>query len=360
MNKKDSPKLYKSASLSFIDLPTKRSSSKRILSNVSVEYLDKDSFYEEVFDHVYPGILSDSKLLAEIAKQVQKGKTEQQVLNEFIIELNKDEFNTLLELIALKESELESISDETLAQLYQEDIAKLLTLKRRFIEWFRDKGSHDWAKKLLLQHSNKHRSKSKMKRKTGVLARFPSPNDLTWDEITISFVSDESVKIEARNIRERYMFAEMGFKDNRKGDLPNQLWYLLRGMAQTNGEIPDKTPDLLDLDNRKKTEKAINRIRKILREFFSIDGDPIPWYRSTNEGKRYATKFLLKDKRPTTESKKQDDIDNYKKYHGKLLKSTGDSSLLDQTNGGSSEEDSLPFEPYIDPETGEYITGPDE
>src|SRR5262249_49073963 len=70
-----------------------------------------------------------------------------------------------------------------------------------------------------------------------VLSPFPSPPGLQWEEITAAFISNEAVKITARQESHTYTFAELGFKDLRKGDAPDSLWeFLKKGFARNRGE----------------------------------------------------------------------------------------------------------------------------
>ena len=70
------------------------------------------------------------------------------------------------------------------------------------------------------------------------VARFPHIPDLKWDEVSMEFVSNDSIRIRAHEVRKIYTVAETGFKDGRKGDRPDSLWGVLRdGFGKHGGEI---------------------------------------------------------------------------------------------------------------------------
>jgi hypothetical protein len=95
----------------------------------------------------------------------------------------------------------------------------------------------------------------------------------TWEDIEISFLSDERVQIRNGPNIETCNYAEFGFADGRNGR-PSQAWGTLRELAEQSGVIrearqgPQAWPKL---------EKRIQEIRKALREYFGISADPIPF-----------------------------------------------------------------------------------
>ena len=56
------------------------------------------------------------------------------------------------------------------------------------------------------------------------IEQFSSIKDLRWEEVTFTVLSNESVRIKARNISKAYTFAELGFKDGRTPDKPTKVW----------------------------------------------------------------------------------------------------------------------------------------
>ncbi|RJP75715.1 MAG: hypothetical protein C4524_11510 [Candidatus Zixiibacteriota bacterium] len=124
-------------------------------------------------------------------------------------------------------------------------------------------------------------------------ARFPSPPGLRWEEVVISFVSNDSIKIQAQGTSVRFTFAEIGFKDGRKGDLPDSLWIFFRdALAANGGEIRWKTK--LTGGQRGKEKAKISELRRRLKMIIEISDDPFFPYRKTHA---YKTKFTLIDAR---------------------------------------------------------------
>jgi hypothetical protein len=119
---------------------------------------------------------------------------------------------------------------------------------------------------------------------------FPSPPGLRWEEVTFQFVSDTSVRVHARGVAEVYTFAEMGFKDGRRGDMPNLLWQLLRELARGGGQISWEHAGDSPLQPRYKGR--VRDLRKRLRAVLGIKADPFYPYRKAGA---YAVKFTLLD-----------------------------------------------------------------
>jgi hypothetical protein len=57
-----------------------------------------------------------------------------------------------------------------------------------------------------------------------------------WEEIEISFISDERVQIRRGKKTKTLNYAEFGFDDARTGS-PNQAWGILRRLAELSGTI---------------------------------------------------------------------------------------------------------------------------
>src|SRR5262245_38586788 len=126
---------------------------------------------------------------------------------------------------------------------------------------------------------------------------------LQWKEVSITFVSDNSVKIQARTIVKTYSFITMGFADTRKVDQPDSRWVILRSMAEAGGEISRKNKGTLHrLHASVKT--AVKEIRQRLQEFLGISDDPFCSYRKV---RAYKPKFKLIDGRPADPNQREDD-----------------------------------------------------
>lgn len=173
--------------------------------------------------------------------------------------------------------------------------------------------------------------------RAGTAGRFPSPPNLRWEEITITYFQNDAVKIKARDVEGKYTFAEMGFKDGRKGDAPNSKWNLLReGFAVRKGAITwDDEIGKKVQDNLKKSSSDIART---LRTFFDLKESPFHRYRLD---RGYLLKLNLLDQRNFEHQERMqsgtglpssDIYDN--------LEAQGD-SLLDQAQADSWPEEDI-------------------
>ena len=137
------------------------------------------------------------------------------------------------------------------------------------------------------------------------LVTFPSPADLRWEEVTLTFVSKEAVLIEARNIRKTHTYAELGFKDGRRGDCPDSRWHVLRCFAPQAGEVfwekelPEKRV--------KELKTAVKDLRKRLKGIFGINDDPFEEHRRF---RRYRPKFHVVDRNPPEELRRKNEDDD--------------------------------------------------
>lgn len=126
---------------------------------------------------------------------------------------------------------------------------------------------------------------------------FPTPPGTKWGEVTITFVSNDSIEIRVGNVRKVFDFSELGLRDRRKIDTSNQQWDLLRLLA-LKGELK---PVLLSLQG---TQKKISRLRQKLRETFGIQEDPLPWTKHT-----YSPAFTLRVRGHLEKHKEPSDIE---------------------------------------------------
>lgn len=137
---------------------------------------------------------------------------------------------------------------------------------------------------------NAAKKEAPRRKKTQDIVRFPSPPDLRWKDVTIEFVSDQSVRVTALDKSRRYTFAEIGFKDGRRGDMPDGRWAYLRLFAKMHGEIPPST----DLGAKiwRGVPKAVQDIRQRLQVFMGINEDPFMPYHDVSG---YMTRFVIQE-----------------------------------------------------------------
>lgn len=134
--------------------------------------------------------------------------------------------------------------------------------------------------------------------KTGKLpsAKFPTLTGLKWEEVTITFLSNHSIRACARGQSVTFSYAEAGFRDNRRAEVPDLRWIFFHELAKRSGELTwkDKETDL-----KKHATKAVSIIRGRLKALFGIEQDPFQIY---SDAKGYKTRFNLRN-----ESSEQDD-----------------------------------------------------
>jgi hypothetical protein len=117
-----------------------------------------------------------------------------------------------------------------------------------------------------------------------VIPQVPAPGSRSWQEIEISFLSDERVEICDGPRRETRNYSELGFED-RRSEKPNRAWVALRELAQGAGTIPTAKIQGKQLAQ---LQKRIEEIRERLRNHFQIATDPIPF-----SGTAYQISFKL-------------------------------------------------------------------
>jgi hypothetical protein len=122
------------------------------------------------------------------------------------------------------------------------------------------------------------------------LAHFQRIPDLQWGEVSMTFISLESIQVKAFNTTRTYSYLEMGFKDGRKKNTPDSRWFILYNLAKQGGKVSPQDKEGKKVQSRVKT--AIKDIRKRLCDFMGIEEDPFLEYAKAGG---YHTKFTLKD-----------------------------------------------------------------
>lgn len=121
---------------------------------------------------------------------------------------------------------------------------------------------------------------------------FQGLENLRWDEIVISFVTDDAVRIRTRRVDATYTYVEMGFKNRKARDAsPDANWRIFRTVfAPVHGEVFWSSSSEMPVAERHKLKMVVYFLRKRLKQFFGIDDDPFHPYRKENS---YKTKFML-------------------------------------------------------------------
>ena len=104
---------------------------------------------------------------------------------------------------------------------------------------------------------------------------FKNMDRLTWNDILITFIEPESVRIKARGKSETFTYDAMGFKNrNLVNAKPNKVWDTLRTLAivtNTDKTLTDALPPQTDFKRR------VSRLRDALKHFFGIKDNPISY-----------------------------------------------------------------------------------
>jgi len=101
---------------------------------------------------------------------------------------------------------------------------------------------------------------------------FPTPPGTPWEEVTIDFIEENKVKVEAGSKVNEYFYDKIGFGKKRDGK-PTRLWGVFRNLAMLNGcaSADDLTREEI---KRKNVSKYISDLRTKLFELTGIRGDP--------------------------------------------------------------------------------------
>lgn len=141
---------------------------------------------------------------------------------------------------------------------------------------------------IIFQVAMTHAIKTSDKQKIQPAKPLPTPPGINWHDVTIHFISDESVEIRAAKPLGVKNFIEMEFED-RRTHKPNLAWVALNAFAICQGEISweDKSVDKRTRDTLK---SRVKEIRKKLKFSFNIEDEPFEPYR---KAKAYKAKFSI-------------------------------------------------------------------
>jgi hypothetical protein len=109
-------------------------------------------------------------------------------------------------------------------------------------------------------------------KETEAVVRFPTPAGCSWEDIHVRVISNEAIEISARGVKKRYTFAELGFEDGRKGDIPDLQWPVLVDVLGRSAAIP--TTGVQDPSKLGKLKKKVSIIRKRLCDVVGLADDP--------------------------------------------------------------------------------------
>ncbi len=95
-------------------------------------------------------------------------------------------------------------------------------------------------------------------------APFPCPA-CKWEDVHITLVSNEMVRIQTPNGSGRFTFCGLGLQDRRKGDADGKLWGLLKILCKGNGKITSKTQRF-----DRTLPDTVKRLNKKLQDLFQV------------------------------------------------------------------------------------------
>lgn len=93
---------------------------------------------------------------------------------------------------------------------------------------------------------------------------FPTPPGATWNGLKIRLVDGHTLTAKVQGISQRLNYTDMGMA-NRKNQAPTLQWQLLTRLAERHGALPKI---------RGSGGKQRQELRRRLKDFFRIDGDP--------------------------------------------------------------------------------------
>lgn len=120
---------------------------------------------------------------------------------------------------------------------------------------------------------------------------FKTPKGINWHDVSIRFISEESVQIRAGSASEGRDFVGMGFEHRRTGE-PDLCWRALKEFARHQGEISLNDEDV-NLRIKKNLKYYVYAIRNRLIELFKISGDPFEKY--NRKTRAWKAKFAVID-----------------------------------------------------------------
>ena len=117
---------------------------------------------------------------------------------------------------------------------------------------------------------------------------FPCPPGTKWEQVKMTLVNNEVVRIKTPIGRKRYSYQEIGLLDGRSKTKPTMLWTLLKTFAECQGSISSKSkkydPALPD---------AAKRLNKHLQNLFGIRDSIYSGHYKSEKG--YRTKLFFSD-----------------------------------------------------------------
>jgi len=116
---------------------------------------------------------------------------------------------------------------------------------------------------------------------------FPTPTGTTWEYVEL-VVEDLRVVVRIGSAERPFGFVEAGFEDRRKKNVPDDVWQLLKTLANLGGTLG--TGDRLTTKGDNLKQKVSN-LRTRLRALLGIEDNP---FHNVAKGKPYRAKFAIR------------------------------------------------------------------
>ena len=178
--------------------------------------------------------------------------------------------------------------EHTLLDTLKPGAIELQTLKDFFERWKiplpSSLFSHTDRNPAFLKIGGEMSKKQSRKRFSSEMVPVKTSDDINWNDVKITFVSDEEILVQYAKESSSRNFKNTGFEDGRSGK-PIASWAVLREAATRSGEI------LFTFENRKTVEKTVQTLNAKLSILFPyILGHPI---KINNSKKRYVFEFKI-------------------------------------------------------------------
>ena len=116
----------------------------------------------------------------------------------------------------------------------------------------------------------------------------PAPQGTRWGDVTITLVSNDTVKVSIKDLTKRLHFSEMNFSDKRKGDSPTMLWKLLIILIKNQGELSPAGEEF-----KRNLVSSASRLNIHMKELFGISQEIYCGHYKTNN--KYKVAFQVSD-----------------------------------------------------------------
>jgi hypothetical protein len=95
---------------------------------------------------------------------------------------------------------------------------------------------------------------------------FPCKEGTKWEDVKITLIASDTVRIETPNGKGRYTYHELGMADKRPGDKPKEVWETLKLFASNQGIFPQENQKV----NEKNLVEKAKHLNAHLKKLFGI------------------------------------------------------------------------------------------